>query len=73
VLMFEAAGQATVGKPTAGRSRLRKITPARSNVEPFVERNGVLRTSSMSTVNGVTCRNTRDEHGVCGDGSSRNA
>jgi hypothetical protein len=36
-----------------------------------VERNGVLRAASLSRVNGLTCRDARCEHYVCGDGSSR--
>src|SRR5690348_10085404 len=46
---------------------------ARSNVEPFVERNGVLRMPSLSMVTRLTCRDARREHRVCGDESSRNA
>jgi hypothetical protein len=47
--------------------------PARSNVESFVERKSVLPTVSLSTVNGLTCSDARNEHCVCSDRSSRNA
>jgi hypothetical protein len=40
----------------------------RSNVEPFVERNGVLLTPSMSTVTTSTCTDVPGEHDVAGEG-----